>query len=185
MKARIPLPAIEQLSGTARTIYESVLSTRSSLDGPFLAWLHSPGLAGPAEKLGAFCRYHTIFQAVESELLILIVAAHHRCTGEWQIHAPLALKAGVESPAIEMICAGKRPEFASVRLSTLHDFAIELLRNGYVSDTTFGQAQKLFGYQGLVELVGVIGYYSFVAMTLNAFEMKLDDGTEPFKLGKS
>ena|SRR5260370_42316839 len=70
MISRIPLVKYEQLSPTGRDIYASILSTRGNLDGPFLAWLHSPHLAAPAEKLGAFCRYNTSLAEVESELLI-------------------------------------------------------------------------------------------------------------------
>jgi len=151
------------------------------LDGPFLAWLHSPGLAAPAEKLGAFCRYHTSLATVESELLILLVAAHFRCSGEWQIHAAIALEAGLDAAAIDAILTASTPQLPSSRLSVLHAFCIELLRHNEIGRTTFAQGREMFGDRGLVEIVGVIGYYSFVAMTLNAFEIRLADRDDPFE----
>jgi 4-carboxymuconolactone decarboxylase len=180
MISRIPLLRQEQLSRVGRNIYSSILRTRGNLDGPFLAWLHSPGLAGPAVKLGTFCRYDTGLTEVESELLILLVAAHFRCSGEWQIHAPIAVAAGLEQASIDAIMAGQVPILPVGRLSLLHMFGTELLRRNEVSQTTFEEATELFGYQRLVEIVGLIGYYCFVAMTLNAFDIRLADRGAPF-----
>jgi len=181
MISRIPLVKREQLSPAGQDIYASILSTRGSLEGPFLAWLHSPGLAAPAEKLGAFCRYYTSLETVESELLILLVAAHFRCCGEWQIHATIALGAGLDSASIDAILSGLAPTLPSPRLSVLHALCTELLRHNGISQTTFAHARDMFGDQALVEIVGVIGYYGFVAMTLNAFEIRFADSIDPFE----
>jgi 4-carboxymuconolactone decarboxylase len=181
MMSRIPLVKHDQLSLAGRDIYASILSTRGNLDGPFLAWLHSPGLAAPAEKLGTFCRYNTSLAKVESELLILIVAAHFRCSGEWQIHATIALEAGLDSASIDAILLGLRPTLSSPRLSVLHALGTELLRHNEISRTAFAHAHEMFGDREFVEIVGVIGYYSFVAMTLNAFEIRFADRNDPFE----
>jgi 4-carboxymuconolactone decarboxylase len=181
MISRIPFANLEQLSPAARDIYASILKTRGNLDGPFLVWLHSPGLAGPAEELGAFCRYNTCLAKVESELLILLVAAHFRCCGEWQIHATVAAGAGLDRASIDAILIGSTPKLPSSRLSMLHALSTELLRHNEISRTTFTKAREMFGDPGLVEVVGVIGYYSFVAMTLNAFEIRLADCNDPFE----
>jgi 4-carboxymuconolactone decarboxylase len=180
MISRIPLVKHEQLSPAGRDIYQSILNTRGNLDGPFLAWLHSPGLAAPAEKLGAFCRYDTSLAEVESELLILLVAAHFHCAGEWQIHVPIASKAGLDMASIDAIQAGMAPALASLRLSVLHSFSDELLRHNQISEASFVRALEMFGVRGCVEVAGVIGYYCFVAMTLNAFEIRRADAGDPF-----
>lgn len=180
LQARIALPQRDSLSVAGQRVYDSILSSRGNLDGPFLAWLHRPELADRAEKLGAFCRFDTGLPTLESELLILITAAHFRCSGEWQIHAPIALQAGLDGAAIEQIRLGHEPCLTPSRLQTLYRFSSELLRFGRVADETFAQAQTLLGDAGLVELVGVLGYYTMVAMTLNAFEMKFRERTDPF-----
>jgi 4-carboxymuconolactone decarboxylase len=180
MMARIPLVEHEQLSPAARSIYDSILKTRGNLDGPFLAWLYSPEMAAPAESLGAFCRYNTSLGELESELLILVVAAHFCCAGEWQIHSPIAFRAGLAWDSINAIKAGIRPAFASLRLSVLHTFCHELLSQNRISESSFHQAREIFGDRGCVEITGVIGYYGLVAMTLNAFEIRCADGSEPF-----
>jgi 4-carboxymuconolactone decarboxylase len=181
MISRIPLADPAQLSTAGQEIYASILKTRGDLDGPFLVWLHSPGLAAPAEKLGTFCRYNTCLAKVESELLILLVAAHFRCCGEWQIHATIAAGAGLDRASIDAILIGLAPKLPSSRLSMLYALCTELLRHNEISRTTFTQAREMFGDPGLVEIVGVIGYYSFVAMTLNAFEIRLAGRDDPFE----
>jgi 4-carboxymuconolactone decarboxylase len=180
MMSRIPLLKHEHLSPAARNIYESILKTRGNLDGPFLAWLYSPEMAAPAESLGAFCRYNTSLAEVESELLILLVAAHFCCAGEWQIHAPIALRAGLDCASIDAIKSGVAPMFSSRRRSMLYTFSRELLNENRISESSFNQAREMFGYRSCVEIAGVIGYYSLVAMTLNAFEIRCADGGDPF-----
>jgi 4-carboxymuconolactone decarboxylase len=181
MISRIPFVDPGQLSVAGRDIYASILETRGNVEGPFLVWLHSPGLAAPAEKLGAFCRYNTSLAKAESELLILTVAAHFRCSGEWQIHAAIASEAGFDSAAIDAIRTGSTPMLRSFRLTLMHALATELLRDDRISRTTFAAARGELEDQGLVETVGVIGYYSFVAMTLNAFEIRHADRDDPFE----
>lgn len=171
MKSRLPLPEVTGLSPEQRHIFDSIKRSRGNLDGPFLAWLHSPDFASRAEQLGAFCRYDTSLSLPESELLILCVAAHHRCIGEQQIHEPIAVNAGISIANIDRLRARQEPEFTDVRLTTLYQLATALLRNNRIEDDLFRQAKGLFGSATLVEAVGVIGYYALVAYTLNAFEM--------------
>lgn len=174
MRARLPLPEVESLSPAQRTIYDSILKSRGNVAGPFLAWLQAPALADPAEKLGAYCRYGTSLGRREVELLILITASHHRCEGEWRIHAPIALEAGLSADVVEAIRTGRAPELADERLAILASAAKALLETHRVDDATFDLAVARLGLPALVEAVGVIGYYGLVAHTLNAFEMDVD-----------
>ena len=154
MISRIPFVDPEQLSDAGRQIYASILETRGSLEGPFLVWLHSPGLAAPAEKLGAFCRYSTSLAKVETELLILTVAAHFRCSGEWQIHAPIALGAGLDSASIDSILTASIPALSSSRLAVIHALATELLCQNAITRTTFERAHGELGDRGWLRSSG-------------------------------
>jgi 4-carboxymuconolactone decarboxylase len=171
VKSRLSLPEVAALDAEQQAVHASILSTRGNLSGPFLAWMHSPVLASHAEKLGAFCRYQTQFPLVESELLILCVAAHFQCMGEQQIHEPIARQAGLSDAAIANIRAGLVPELDSAREALLHRLSTELLRQHRISASCYASGVAIFGERGMVELVGIVGYYAMVAMTLNAFEM--------------
>ena len=173
MESRIDLPAIGEMSQRQESILQSIIDVRGSADGPFLAWLHSPNLADLAQNLGAFCRYGTQLDLAESELLILCVAAHFECLGEQQIHEPIAIEAGLSEEQVAQIREKKFVRFQAKRKQLLWEFVGELLNQNKVNDSTFMSVHDEFGTQSLVESVSIIGYYSFVAMTLNAFDMKL------------
>lgn len=172
MKSRLHLPTPSEMSPEQRRIHDEVLRTRGSADGPFLAWLLNPGLAQPAQQLGAFCRYGTSLSLQESELLILLVAAHYRCAGEQQIHEPIARKAGLTEEVVATIRAGAAPQLADRRSRLLAELAQELLETQRLSPARHEQGVAEFGEKALVEVVAIIGYYAFVAYTLNAFDMR-------------
>lgn len=172
MESRLPLPDSASLNAEQRAIYESIMATRGSLEGPFLAWMHSPGLADPAQKLGAFCRYDTALDLVESELLILRVAHHFDCVGEQQIHEPIAASAGLSQENVVDLREGRRPKLADRRQQLLYEASGALLQTNRIPQDLFDELQAEFGTATVVEIVGIIGYYALVAMTLNAFEMR-------------
>lgn len=174
MKARIHLPTTAEMTSEQRRVYDEVLRTRPNASGPFLAWLHSPGLAQPAQALGAFCRYQTALDLQESELVILCVAAAYDCHGEQEIHEPIALEVGLGDDALAAIRAGTIPELPTERLQMLAEVTSELCSTKKLSGELFRRAENLFGTATLVEVVGVVGYYAFVAYTLNAFDMRLE-----------
>jgi 4-carboxymuconolactone decarboxylase len=178
--ARIGLPNPLDLPESDQNVIRSIVKTRGNLDGPFLAWLHSPEFARRAERLGAFCRYETQLSTIESEFLILSVAAHFRCIAEWQIHQPIALRAGLSANTIELIRTGGTFELSESRLQVLHAFASDLLSRHRIREEIFAIAKGEFSSKELVEIVGVLGYYTLVAMTLNSFEMHLDEMDNPF-----
>ena len=61
----------------------------------------------------------------------------------------------------------------------VYDFCTELQRDHTVSDATFNAAKAKFGDQGVVDLIGVTGYYSTVSMTLNVAQVDLPAGEKP------
>lgn len=172
MRSRIPLPEPESMSPEQRAIRDSILATRPSLDGPFLAWLHAPGLADPAQKVGAYCRYGTDLSLRESEMLILLTATRFGCEGEWDIHGPIAQRAGVDETELATIRSGGRPDGRDRRERLLFAFVHELLHANEVAEDTFAEARAELGIKTLVDIAGIAGYYSLVAMTLNAFDMR-------------
>jgi len=172
MQSRLNLPAPEEMREDQRVVLEDILATRGNLDGPFLAWTLSPGLANPAQQLGAFCRYHTQLDLVESELAILTTAAWWRSQAEWLIHEPIARKAGLSADIIDALQAQQTPEFTEPRQALIYQTGRSLYENRRVPDELYQRGAEIFGEQGMVELIGIFGYYAFVAMTLNTFEMR-------------
>jgi 4-carboxymuconolactone decarboxylase len=142
-----------------------------------LAWLASPELAQRAQHLGAFLRYDTSLGPRSSELAILVVARHWSSAYEWAIHAGEAARAGLGEAAIAALGAGRRPDLDSPVEEAVYEVATELVAGAGLADATFTRAEAALGRRALVELVGLVGYYTMVAMTLNAFEVPVPEGT--------
>jgi 4-carboxymuconolactone decarboxylase len=182
------LPDLDEatLTPEQREVYERIKSgPRGVVVGPLQVWLTSPALAQRAQELGAFCRYHTSFPPRLSELAILVTGAHWRAGFEWATHAPIGLQAGLQPTLVEAVRQGTRPEGMTDEEAAVHDFAVELQQAKFVSAETFSRAERVLGRPALVELVGILGYYTLISMTINAFEVPLPPGAEdPFPEGK-
>lgn len=180
---RLPDIAVEAMSPEQRSIYDSIISgPRGVVPGPLRVWLNSPELASRAQTLGAFCRYGTVLPPHLSELAIIITGAYWKAGYEWAVHAPIARKAGISADVIEAIRTGLKPPFDRADAAALYGFTHELLHNRKISDATYRTAEKELGTQALVDLVGIIGYYTLISMTIVAFEVPIPEGgTEPFK----
>ena len=163
-------------------MFEAIASgPRGLVEGPLRVWLQSPGLADKAQALGAFCRYGTRLPPKFSELAILVTGAFWRSGFEWAVHAPIAIREGLSEPIVESIRKGERPHFSDPAEEAIYDFATQLHRDHRVEDTVYARVCDLFGQEGAVELVGILGYYTLISMTINAFAVPLPDGSdEPF-----
>ena len=183
---RIPDLVLEKLSAEQRRAYDAIVAgPRGRVVGPLRVWLESPQLADHAQALGAFCRFGTGLPPRLSELAIITTGAFWRASFEWHAHAPMAIKAGIEAAAVEAIRTAKTPQFSRADEAAVHAFARELIETRRVSDQTFQRAVDVLGLAGVVELVGILGYYSLVSLTLNAFEVPVPPGApEPFAGGK-
>lgn len=181
---RISLPAPDAMTPQQRRVYDKVVAgRRGSVRGPLRAALHNPELADRWQALGELLRYNTSLSPRHSELAILVTGRHCRSPFEWYAHRPEAEKAGLAAPVIEAILANERPASLAADDAAVYDYALELNRSHSVSAPTHSRAVQQFGELAVVELTALIGYYTMVAMTLNAHEIPLPEGVEPaFKL---
>lgn len=184
MPAKTPpprLPAIpeETLTPEQQALIASISSGPRGvfkMSGPFFCYLHAPKFGHLAQNLGAHCRYGTGIAPRLSEFAILVTAQHWKAHYEWAAHEPQAEKAGVKPMTIRDLRAGRVPKSAPKDERALYAFIKELYRDKRVSNRTYQGMQKLLGDAGTVELVGLLGYYAMVAMTLNVFRMPVPGG---------
>ncbi|HSH47536.1 MAG TPA: carboxymuconolactone decarboxylase family protein [Halomonas sp.] len=169
------------MSAEQRRVLDAILSgPRGNLDGPFLAWVHSPELADNAQRLGAFCRYGTRLELRLTELAILLTASWWRSQAEWQIHAPIAAEAGLDDAVIEALREGRTPEFSRDDEALVYRLGSTLYATRRIDAALYAEAVAAFGEPALVELIGVFGYYALVAMTLNVFDVRRGSAPLPF-----
>ena len=174
---RIPLPSPEEMNPEQRRVYDAIVTgPRGRLVGPLRAILHR---ADKWQQFGELLRYRTSLSPKLSELAILVTARHTRSSLEWHIHEQMALKAELPASIIADIFAQRRPVGADDDMLAIYDYAHELTEGNTVSDATHKRVTGRFGVVGVVELTALVGYYTMVAMTLNAHQIPLPEGAEP------
>ena len=162
-----PLVAERMTQAQKRAAAELAAGPRGGVHGPFIPLLRSPDLMDRLQKVGEYLRYQSSLQARLNEFVMLIVARHWSQQFEWCVHYPLALKAGLDRGVADAVAEGRRPRGMAEDEELAHDFCDELLRTHGVSDATYRRSVDKFGEQGVIDMLGLIGYFTTVSMVLN------------------
>jgi 4-carboxymuconolactone decarboxylase len=177
--ARIPLLDCKDMSPEQRALHDEIVSgPRGRLVGPLRAAIHSPEMATLWSRLGEFLRYRTSLPMRIKELAIIATARRWNSQVEWEIHARAALEAGLAADIVQAILTGAPVPFSDPDERDVYEYCCELQTTGTVSARLHRAITQRWGVPGVVELTAVIGYYTMVAMTLNAHDMPLPDGGE-------
>ena len=177
-----PIPA-DQLTDAQTKAAQAFAEGRGyALRGPFVPLLRSPEVMLRAKAMGDYLRFKSVLAPRLNEMVILITAREWTQNYEWQAHQPIALKQGLRREIADAIADGSRPVGMAEDEEIAYDMAIEILRLKRVSDTTYRRAVAKFGEQGVIDLLGVVGYYNFLAIVMNATRTGMPEGVaEPLK----
>jgi 4-carboxymuconolactone decarboxylase len=143
---------------------------------PFRAYIRSPELAQRLIALADYLRWNTSLPPRLSELAILITAREWTAQYEWYAHYPIALKGGLDPKVAAAIAAGTRPESMRDDEAALYDLATSLYRDRKVSDSVYQAALTQFGERGIMDIIGIIGFYDITSMTLITMQAGVPDG---------
>jgi 4-carboxymuconolactone decarboxylase len=178
--ARLRFPSVEEMSAEQRDVHDEIVrGVRGRLIGPLRAVIHSPDLARRWSRLGEYLRFSTILPKKLNELAIIVTGRRWNSQLEFHIHAEAAKTAGLDAACIEAIRRAQAPAFADDAEAEVYEFTRQLQQTGTVDPTLHAAVMARWGERGVVELTGVIGYYTMVSMTLNAHEIPLPDGAWP------
>lgn len=171
---RLPqITSSEGLSEEQRAVYESIATgARGGVRGPHTILLHNPELASRVEKLGKYLRYDCNVPQRLRELAILVIAVRWNAEYEWYAHAPIALGQGVPQNVLDAIKAGAVPDFDHASDRAVYEFVKELVAHGTASESVFQSAESVLSTQGVLDLTALVGYYTFLAFVLNAFDVQ-------------
>ena len=187
---RFPIPKSEQLTPDQKKFVEILMAgprggdtgaeavSRMLARGPFNAWLRSPELGDRLQKVGEYIRYNTSLPLRLNEFAILIAAREWTSQYEWYAHHPLAMKAGLDPKIAADLALSKRPVDMKDEEAAVYEFCIQLHRNKKVDDATYKRAVTLFGEKGVMDLIGVTGYYTLVSMTISVAEVSVPPGVQ-------
>jgi 4-carboxymuconolactone decarboxylase len=177
---RLPPIPPEKHTAEQRKAAEAFRANRKQdVFGPFVPLFRSPEAMLRVMAMGDYFRFKTLFGTRLNELIILITARHFTQQYEWAFHYPIAVKEGLSRDLITAIADGRRPAGMSADEETIYEFCTELLHNNSVSDPTYARVVKRWGEPGVMEMVGVVGYYTFQSMVLNTARTPPPPGAPP------
>lgn len=156
---------------------ELVAGPRKGVKGPFIPLLRSPQLLARLQKVGEYLRFESALPRRVNELVTLVVARAWTQQFEWAAHVPLAAAAGTAARTVEALGDGRRPAGMSPEEELAYDFTTELQRSAGVSDATYRACVEAFGERGVVDLVGLIGYFTTISMMLNVAHTPPEPGS--------
>ena len=162
-----PLPAGQMTDAQRKAAAEMIAGPRKGVKGPFIPLLRSPELMDRLQKVGEYLRFQSSLEQRISELIMLVVSREWTQHFEWFVHVPLGRKAGISEDTVAALAEGRRPSGMSEDEELAYDFCVELLRNKGVSETTYRRAVMTFGENGVIDMIGVAGYFTTVSMVMN------------------
>ena len=162
-----PLAADKMTDAQRKAAAEMIAGPRKGVKGPFIPLLRSPELMDRLQKVGEYLRFQSSLEQRISELIMLVVSREWTQHFEWFVHVPLGRKAGISEDTIAALAEGRRPPGMSEDEELAYDFCVELLRNKGVSETSYRRAVMKFGENGVIDMIGVAGYFTTMSMVMN------------------
>jgi len=175
---RMPPVPKDKMTEAQKKALEEVIASRGAggAEGPFVPMLRSPELMNRLQTLGEYVRFHNSIGTKLTEFVILLTARQWTQQYEYDAHQPLALKAGLNQEIISAITEGRRPTGMAPDEEIVYDFCTELRQNQSISDATYTRAVSKFGEQGVIDMTGLVGYYTTLAMIMNVARSPLPEG---------
>ena len=162
-----PLPPGKMTDAQRKAAQEMIAGPRKGVKGPFVPLLRSPELMDRLQKVGEYLRFRSSLEPRISEFIMLVVSREWTQHFEWFVHVPLGRKAGISEETIAALAEGRRPSGMSEHEEVAYDFCEELLRTKGVSETTYRRTVTKFGENGVIDMIGVAGYFTTVSMVMN------------------
>lgn len=171
---RMPAIPPENYTEAQKKAADEFLATRKGpVFGPFVPLIRSPEVMLRAKEMGDYLRFQNSIGQKLAEFTILIMARFWTADYEWYVHHPLALKAGLKPEIAEAVFEGRRPDGMAEDEEIIYDFVTELNHTKRISDETYRQTVGQVGEQGVIDIIGLQGHYTLIAMTLNVSRLEL------------
>ena len=165
---RMPALPMDKMDEAQKAAAQELINgPRGAVFGPFIPLMRSPELMNRLQKVGEYIRFHSALDTRINEWVMLIVSRQWTQQFEWCMHYPLAMKAGVKQDVLDALAEGRRPRGMAEDEETAYDLCDELARTHGVSDETYRRAVETFGERGVIDMVGLAGYFTTVSMIMN------------------
>jgi 4-carboxymuconolactone decarboxylase len=173
------LPAIKRddLDDAGKKLFDTRLPADSF--GPGAIRLYSPAVADHMGAVNSYLRYKSGLDPRLVQLAILVTARESDSEYVWTAHEPQGLKAGLQPEIIDIVRFRKSPEGLAEKDAVIIQLGREAIGKHHVSPEVAARALNLFGKQGLVNIVSLMGDYASTAILLNAFDQHVRPTDKP------
>ena len=161
----LPMEAMDEAQKQAAE--ELIAGPRGAVFGPFIPLMRSPELMNRLQKVGEYLRYQSALDTRINEFVMLIISRQWTQQFEWCMHYPLAIKAGMQASVLDALAEGRRPTGMAEDEEVAYEVCDELARTHGVSDETYRRAVAVFGERGVIDMLGLAGYFTTVSMVMN------------------
>ena len=177
---RMPPISTEKMTAAQRAAVAEFKAARSvDISGPFIPLLRSPEVMNRARAMGDYLRYKSALPPRLSEFVILLTARRWTQQYEWNAHQALALQGGLSADIVRAVAEGRRPDRMADDEEAVYTMWDELQKNQSVSDATYARAIAKLSEQGVIDALGITGYYTMLAMVMNTTRTPLAPGVAP------
>ena len=174
---RFPGLTYEELTPAQKVIADRALAGRGPI-GIFNITLRSPELSDAMRGIVG-SRTPPVLSTKHSELAILLTGRYWTTQFEFSVHHRVAAQAGLSEQTIGAIIEGKRPAALPPDEVAVYNFVTELLNTKQVSDATFQAAKETVGEKGIVDLIGLVGFYQTASLMMNVDRLPLNSNQKP------
>ena len=135
--------------------------------GPGAIRLYSPPVAESMTGINEYLRHKSGLGDRLVELAILVTAREMDCEYVWTAHEPAAQKAGLQQEIIDTVKFRRPLTTLAEKDAVVVQLGRDAIGKHKVGSDTFARAQRLFGNQGLVNIVALMGDYAATTILLN------------------
>ena len=146
-----------------------------ALLGPWNPWLHEPVIGKAIWDLTLAMTAQASLPDNVRQVVILTVGARFDAAYEIYAHIAVAEREGMAPTRLATLVAGLKPNDLSPEESAAFDVAYALVRGSVLPEPLYSLAVTTFGQHGANELFYLVGLYSLVSVTLNAFNVPVPE----------
>lgn len=185
---RLPLIPPDQLTDEQKPLYEDMkrgiagsfnlfktMREDGALMGPWNPWLHEPAVGKAIWDLTLAMTAKASLPDNIRQLVILVVGARFDAAYELYAHIAVAEHEGVTDARLGTLLADIKPAELSPQESVAYDVAYKLARGGTLPEPLYRLTVDAFGQHGANEMFYLIGLYSLVCITLNAYDVPVPE----------
>jgi 4-carboxymuconolactone decarboxylase len=166
---------VDAMSPEMREAYEFTRTLRGLVPGPHKIWLANPTLSKTIVPTGAYFQRESTLTKAEIEIATNVANGHWRSPYANYEHEIIGERDGHLDPQrVQALIAGLPTSFDDPRQQSVYELASALVAARVIPLGLYRRASELLGDAGIVDVAVLLGWFTMVCMTLNAFDVPAD-----------